>query len=291
MRRSNFVPDADCAVAHALHVLGDGWSVLIVRDLARGIDRFDELVASLRISRKVLADRLRDLETHGLLGREPYQDSPRRYRYRLTPRGRALLPVVVGLQDWGDRWVLGDGSLSATSTVDTAEAHRMAALVGTRVPGMALPAATGDPADPVSAHGPTVLFGYPATGIPGPLPDGWPDIPGATGCTLENRLFHQRRTEFAAAGVAVHGVSTQRPDQQRAFAAAEGVRHPLLSDAGLQLTAALRLPTFRALDAERLKRIVLIVDIQRTIRAVRFPVTDIPDTVEWALATAAKVGA
>jgi peroxiredoxin len=176
--------------------------------------------------------------------------------------------------------------------VDTAEAHRMGGLVGTRVPdGLLLPVTTGGSADPVSGHGPTVLFGYPATGIPGPLPDGWRDIPGAAGCTLENRLFHQRRAEFAASGVAVHGVSTQRPDQQRAFAAAEGIAHPLLSDAGLELTAALRLPTFRALNVERLKRVVLVVDIRRTIRAVHFPVTDISDTVGWALATAAKAGA
>jgi peroxiredoxin len=134
--------------------------------------------------------------------------------------------------------------------------------------------------------GATVLFGYPATGIPGPLPEGWSGIPGASGCTLENRLFHQRRDDFAAAAIAVHGVSTQRPDEQRAFAEAERVAHPLFSDAQLELTAALRLPTFRAADAERLKRVILVVDAGRVIRAVRYPVTDIPDAIEWALDTA-----
>ena len=285
MPRRNPPPDEDCAVAHALGVVGDGWNVLIVRDLARGIDRFDGLVASLSISRKVLAERLRDLEEHGVLVREPYQEGPTRHRYRLGPRGRALLPVVIALQDWGDRWVLGDGSLTATAEPDAAEAHRVHSLAGTRIPtGLRLPS-TGGVADPVGAPGPTVLFGFPAaTVIPGSLPEGWSGIPGAAGCTLENRLFHQRRDDFAAAGVAVHGVSTQRPDEQRAFAAAERVAHPLFSDAQLELTAALRLPTFRAMDAERLKRVILIVDPGRVIRAVRYPVTDIPDAIDWALA-------
>lgn len=289
MRRSNFVPDEDCAIAHALSVLGDGWTVLIVRDLARGVDRFDGLVASLRISRKVLAERLRDLAEHGVLDREPYQQAPTRYRYRLTARGRALLPVVVSLQDWGDRWLLGDGALTATSATDAAEAHRVHGLAGTRIPNIRLPATHGA-GDPVGNLAATVLFGYPATGIPGPLPDGWGDIPGAAGCTLENRLFHQRRTEFAGARVAVHGVSTQRPDEQRAFAAAEAITHPLLSDVHLELAAALRLPTFRAMDAERLKRVIMVADDHRVIRAVRYPVTDIPDAVDWALRTASRVG-
>ena len=282
----NKVPDEDCAVAHALGVVGDGWSVLIVRDLARGIDRFDALVDSLSISRKVLTERLRDLEEQGVLVREPYQHGPTRHRYRLSAKGRALLPVVIALQDWGDRWVLGDGSLTATAEPDATEAHRVHSLAGQHVPDLELPSTTR--ADLVSDR-PTVLFGFPAaTVIPGSLPEGWGQIPGAAGCTLENRLFHQRRNDFAEAGVAVHGVSTQRPDEQRAFATAEAITHPLFSDAGLDLTAALRLPTFRAADTERLKRVVLIVDPRRVIRSVRYPVTDIPATIDWALETARR---
>ena len=289
MPRSNSVHDEDCAIAHALGVVGDGWNMLIVRDLARGIDRFDGLVASLSISRKVLAERLRELEEHGVLVREPYQRNPTRHRYGLSPRGRALLPVVIALQDWGDRWVFGDGSLTATATPDTAEAHRVHSLAGSRIPALRLPS-TGGPDDPVSSRGATVLFGYPAaTVVPGALPEGWGGIPGAAGCTLENRLFHARRDDFATAGVAVHGVSTQRPDEQRAFARAEQVAHPLFSDARLELTAALRLPTFRAADTERLKRVILIADDQRTIRAVRYPVVDLPDAIDWALDTAAGI--
>lgn len=279
----NKVPDEDCAVAHALGVVGDGWNMLVVRDLARGIDRFDALVESLSISRKVLTERLRDLAEHGVLVREPYQHGPTRHRYRLSAKGRALLPVVIALQDWGDRWVLGDGSLTATAEPDATEAHRVNSLAGQRIPSLQLPSTAGLPADPVSDR-PTVLFGFPAaTVIPGSLPEGWGHIPGAAGCTLENRLFHQRRNDFATAGIAVHGVSTQRPDEQRAFATAEGITHPLFSDADLDLTAALRLPTFRAADTERLKRVVLIVDADRVIRSIRYPVTDIPATIEWAL--------
>jgi DNA-binding HxlR family transcriptional regulator/peroxiredoxin len=284
----NGVPDEDCAVAHALGVVGDGWSMLIVRDLARGIDRFDALVDSLSISRKVLTERLRDLSEQGVLVREPYQHGPTRHRYRLSAKGRALLPVVIALQDWGDRWVLGDGSLTATAEPDGSEAHRMHSLAGQQLPDVPLPSTAGLLADLV-ADRPTVLFGFPAaTVIPGSLPEGWGQIPGAAGCTLENRLFHQRRKDFAAAGVVVHGVSTQRPDEQRAFAAAEGITHPLFSDANLDLTAALRLPTFRAADTERLKRVVLIVDAERVIRSVRYPVTDIPATIDWALDTARR---
>ena len=103
---------------------------------------------------------------------------------------------------------------------------------------------------------------------------------------MENRLFAERAGDFAAAGIAVHGVSTQRADEQRAFAELESIPHVLLSDTDLTLAAALRLPTFRAGGYERLKRIVLIATPDRTITAVRYPVTDIPEAVSWALETA-----
>jgi peroxiredoxin len=82
----------------------------------------------------------------------------------------------------------------------------------------------------------------------------------------------------------VHGVSTQRPDEQREFAAKERLRFPLLSDADLALTAALRLPTFRAAGVTRLKRLTLVVDAERVVREVLYPVTDIAGSVEAALA-------
>jgi peroxiredoxin len=84
-------------------------------------------------------------------------------------------------------------------------------------------------------------------------------------------------------------VSTQRQDELRAFAAAEQIPFPLLSDTDLSLAAALRLPVFRAGERHRLKRAVLAIDADRVVRAVRYPVTDIPGAVAWALATAARI--
>ncbi|MFJ8505745.1 winged helix-turn-helix transcriptional regulator [Streptomyces avermitilis] len=281
--------DAACAIAQAAAVIGDWWSLLIVREAARGHHRFDELQEELGISRKVLAERLGHLVDSGVLEKVPYQTGPVRHEYRLTPTGRALLPVLVSMQDWADRWLLGDGTLTASADDDSAEARRMAALPGTRLPSLTLPAHTGGDLDPVD--GPTVLFCYPATARPSPLPEGWSDIPGTAGCTLENRLFRDAYDEFTAAGVAVRGVSTQRPDEQREFAAAEDIPFPLLSDMDLRLSAALRLPTFRAGQGLRLKRTVLVLDRERTVRHVQFPVTDIPGAVAAALEAGASVAA
>jgi DNA-binding HxlR family transcriptional regulator/peroxiredoxin len=282
--RQSWEPERDCAIAQTVSVLGDGWSVLILRDVARGYRRFDELADGLHISRKVLTERLGHLVEHGVLERVPY--TPRRHEYRLSAKGRALLPVLVAMQDWGDRWLFGDGELTGLSRPRGPDATRVRGLVGTYVPELTLPSTvdTSTVVDPTARR--TVLFGYPATGIPTPLPDGWSDIPGAVGCTLENRLFREAYPRFVDAGIAVHGVSTQRPEEQRAFAAAEDIPFPLLSDVDLQLTVALRLPTFRAAEAERIRRIVLVIDPDRRVRAVRYPVTDLPSTVDWALHTA-----
>ncbi|MFC6155852.1 winged helix-turn-helix transcriptional regulator [Kribbella jiaozuonensis] len=287
MRRSTFSPEPDCAIAQSLGVIGDGWELLLVRDLARGLERFDQLAESLHISRKVLTERLNGLLESGIVVRSAYQERPTRYAYRLTDRGRALLPVLVALQDWGDRWLLGDGSLSGTNSDDEPPTHRLHELVGQRVPSVALPSIAGTTVDVVDSDArATVLFGYPATGRPTPLPDGWNEIAGASGCTLENRLFAGRYDDFVARGIAVHGVSTQRTDEQQAFARAEEIPHLLLSDLDLELVAALRLPTFRAGGYERLKRVLLVIGRDRIVRAVRYPVVDIADAVEWALTTA-----
>ncbi|GAB2663070.1 winged helix-turn-helix transcriptional regulator [Kribbella swartbergensis] len=287
MRRSSFEPEPDCAIAQSLGVIGDGWELLIVRDLARGLDRFDQLAESLHISRKVLTERLTGLLDSGIVERSAYQDRPTRYAYRLTPRGRALLPVLVALQDWGDRWLLGDGSLTGTNSDDEPPAHRIHQLTGHRIPEIALPSTAGTTVDVLDPDAQaTVLFGYPATGRPTPLPDGWSEIAGASGCTLENRLFAARYDDFAAEQIAVRGVSTQGPDEQRTFATSEELPHTLLSDLDLELAAALRLPTFRAGGYERLKRVVLVVGPDRVVHAVKYPVTDISDAVDWSLRTA-----
>ena len=284
--------DAVCAIAQAAAVIGDWWSILIVREVARGRLRFDELARELAISRKVLAERLAHLVETEVLERVPYQHGPTRHEYRLTASGRALLTVLVAMQDWADRWLLGDGSLTGSAAPDGAEATRLLALPGTRLPTLTLPAHVGDELDPVDpASGATVLFCYPATGFPAPLPDGWSTLPGAAGCTLENRLFRDAYEEFRRADVAVHGISTQRPDEQRAFAAAEQIPFPLLSDMDLRLAATLRLPTFHAGQGLRLKRTILVVDRDRVVRHVAFPITDIPHAVTTALTVGRKAAA
>ncbi|QWB22179.1 MULTISPECIES: winged helix-turn-helix transcriptional regulator [Streptomyces] len=284
--------DAACAIAQAAAVVGDWWSLLLVRETARGHHRFDALQGELGISRKVLTERLAHLVESEVLARVPYQTGPVRYEYRLTESGRGLLPVLLAMQDWADRWLLGDGSLSGTADADSAEALRVAGLVGERLPVLELPGhRDGEPLDPVAEAAATVLFCYPATGRPAPLPDGWADIPGAIGCTLENRLFRDAYDDFRAAGAEVRGVSTQRPDEQRVFAAEEGIPFTLLSDVDLRLAAALRLPVFRAGQALRVKRAVLVVDRERVVRQAHFPVTDIPGAVREALAVVRAVAA
>jgi len=279
--------DADCAIAQAAAVIGDWWNILIVREIGRGRVRFDGLQAELGISRKVLAERLSHLVESAVLQRVPYQQGPTRYEYQLTNSGRALLTVLVVMQDWADRWLLGDGTLTGSAEPGTAEPARIAALQGTRIPALTLPAHTGGDLDVIDqTAAATVLFCYPATGTPAPLPDNWNAIPGAVGCTLENRLFRDAHPQFQASDVAVRGISTQRPDEQASFAKAEDIPFPLLSDMDLHLAAALRLPTFHAGQGLRLKRAILVADRDRLIHRATFPVINIPAAVDSALETA-----
>jgi DNA-binding HxlR family transcriptional regulator/peroxiredoxin len=278
--------DESCGIAQAAGVVGDWWTLLVLREIARGHVRFDQLAQELGLSRKVLSERLATLTENQVLERRPYQERPTRHEYVLTERGRGLIPVLVSLQDWADRWVLGDGTLTGTADAASGETARVRQLVGTRIPqDIQLPGTDGATGSPVAADArATVLFAYPATGIPGAPPR--PDVPGAAGCTLENRLFREAWPQFDAAGIAVRGVSTQLPREQADFASAEDLPFVLLSDERLQLTAALRLPTFRSAQDLRLKRLILIVDAQRTVRHAQFPVTDIPAAVDEALARA-----
>ncbi len=179
MAQRTSLADADCSIAQALDVVGDWWTLLIVRDTARGVHRFDALQQELGVSRKVLTERLRLLVEAGVLAREPYQERPVRYEYRLTPRGRALLPVLIALQDWGDAWVLGEGETMATAAEASREADRVAGLLGTRVPELALTGADGERHDPVADTPYTVLYCFPsAYARADAYPPGWAGIPG-----------------------------------------------------------------------------------------------------------------
>ena len=279
------IGDSDCSIAQALDVVGDWWTLLVVRDVAGGVNRFSDLAAELGVSRKVLTERLIELVDRGVLERRQYSERPPRFEYHLTDSGRGLLPVLVALQNWGARHVMGDGTLTATSEPASAEARRVNALIGRRIPALMLPGADGVPTDPVSATAAwTVLYTFPGSPSVEPgLAPGWEDVPGGPGCTLEARTFRDRLAEFADAGAAVIGVCTQRAEQLAAFAAAENVPFPLLSDQALEFSTALRMPTFRAAGADRLKRATLIVDARHTVRGVLYPVPDPVASVDEAL--------
>lgn len=275
MRRED-VADEDCGIAQSLGVLGDGWTFLIVRDVAGGVTRFDGLQRELGISRRALTERLAGLVSDGVLAKVAYSTRPPRHDYVLTPKGEGLLPVLVALQDWGARHVLGDGSVSAGITADSAESRRVGELVGHLVPPVTLTGHDGKPVGPSGSGEWTVLFCMPGAWAPAAqgYPLGWGDIPGAAGCTVEAKAYAAQHVAFAARGVVVHGVSTQRPDQQAAFASHAELPYVLLSDEDLRLAGALRLPTFRAGGVDRLKRATLVVDPEGVIRAVQAPVTD-----------------
>ena len=100
--------DQLCSIAASLQLIGDRWSLLILRDAFRGVRRFDELAADLGIARNLLADRLQKLVDHGILVKQPYQQRPVRYEYRLSAKGIDLSPALVALMRWGDKHVLDE---------------------------------------------------------------------------------------------------------------------------------------------------------------------------------------
>ena len=101
-------PLADCSIQRTLDVIGDRWTLLIIRDLFRGVRRFSMIQTDLGIAKNLLTDRLSALVDAEVVEKVPYQDRPVRYEYRLTAKGRALSPALVALMRWGDQWV-GDG--------------------------------------------------------------------------------------------------------------------------------------------------------------------------------------
>ena len=108
MQRTSF-RDMHCSVAQCLEVIGEWWSMLIVRDAFLGVTRFDDFAARLGISRNVLNERLAHLVDAGVLERAAYSEHPPRYDYRLTDKGRDLWPVLTAMRQWGDRWEAPDG--------------------------------------------------------------------------------------------------------------------------------------------------------------------------------------
>jgi DNA-binding HxlR family transcriptional regulator len=98
--------DDTCPVARTAAVIGSKWTLLVIRDLATGTKRFNELEKSLAgISAKTLSERLRSLEQEGILNRQAFAEIPPRVEYSLTEKGRALLSLIESMREYGQRWL------------------------------------------------------------------------------------------------------------------------------------------------------------------------------------------
>ncbi len=95
-----------CSVASTLAVIGDRWTMLILREAFTRTRRFDDFQRALGVARNVLSERLGRLTDEGILERSPYQDNPVRYEYRLTEKGLDLWPILISLLKWGDRYAV-----------------------------------------------------------------------------------------------------------------------------------------------------------------------------------------
>ena len=156
MRRTQ-LDENPCSIAKALDVVGDPWTMLILRDALLGVTRFEDFTTRLGIPRATLTARLDHLCEREVLEKVPYQDHPPRSEYLLTPKGEALRPVVVLLMRWGDEWLRDDDPPTRLEEVDT----------GRPVDPVVVDRATGIPLDAleVRAVGPvtTGIAGRPAS--------------------------------------------------------------------------------------------------------------------------------
>src|SRR5215472_5352145 len=108
-----------CAVANSLDILGDKWSLLVVRDLLHGKRTYGDLLTSPEhIPTNILADRLKRLEAAGIIASTAYQQRPVRYAYTLTPKGNALGDVLLAFVRWGKQYIPGTVTLKEASAAD-----------------------------------------------------------------------------------------------------------------------------------------------------------------------------
>jgi DNA-binding HxlR family transcriptional regulator len=117
--RLTSLADMHCSIARTLDVVGEWWTLLILRDAFEGTRRFDDFQSSLGLARSVLTARLRRLTEHGVLERRAYQERPPRYEYHLTEKGRALFPIIAAMLKWGDDWAPGENGPPAILVHDT----------------------------------------------------------------------------------------------------------------------------------------------------------------------------
>jgi DNA-binding HxlR family transcriptional regulator len=106
--------DTLCPIAHSTDLVGDRWSILIVRELLMGQTRFQDIQAQTGATSQMVAARLKRLEADGLVERRAYSERPLRHEYRLTTKGLHLMPVILALRTWGERWCKPEGGAPAT---------------------------------------------------------------------------------------------------------------------------------------------------------------------------------
>jgi DNA-binding HxlR family transcriptional regulator len=102
--------EMNCGIAQALEVIGDWWTLLIVRDAFFGVRRFADFERSLGIAKNILTQRLAHLVDHGIFERCDVGSDGEHFEYRLTTKGEGLLPILVALREWSDEWVFGAGN-------------------------------------------------------------------------------------------------------------------------------------------------------------------------------------
>ncbi len=98
------------SIGHILDTIGEGWSILIVREAFMGVRRFEEFQGRLGIARNILTARLKKLCANEILDRVPVKEGAKRHEYRLTTKGRDMLPLLIALTQWGDKWVFGENN-------------------------------------------------------------------------------------------------------------------------------------------------------------------------------------
>jgi DNA-binding HxlR family transcriptional regulator len=108
--KENLAELAACGLPAALEAMGERWSFLILRGSFNGLHHFEEFQSTLGIARNILANRLGRLVDHGILARQPLPDDRRKIEYRLTEKGAELLPAMIALRQWGERWETGCAS-------------------------------------------------------------------------------------------------------------------------------------------------------------------------------------
>ena len=121
MRKASFA-DMHCSIAQSLEIVGEWWTLLILRDAFLGVRRFEDFVERLGISRNVLTIRLDRLVGAGILERHAYDEGRGRYDYLLTDKGRALWPVMTALRQWGDEWIYAKAMNRCSSNIAAAAA-------------------------------------------------------------------------------------------------------------------------------------------------------------------------